>query len=142
MKKLILILICLFFCFPSHGKWKPTGKINDNIWYLDFENIRSDNKFVYFYELIDFNEPLNTSDGKSMSTILYSRGDCTEMKFEHLNQTYFEKPMGVDLKVSIERRGKWFYPQPNSIGYDVLKVVCWIVKDGLDDVLKKDTRKK
>ena len=53
MKNLLLILICLFVSFESlNGQahtWTKVHKLdNGGIIYIDFENIRKNNGFVYY----------------------------------------------------------------------------------------------
>ena len=130
MKKLLSIFFILFFCFPSYGEWTFINEIEGNKYHLDFKNIKTDDKFVYWYLLSNLGKPRFMIHEESMdqisikSHILHYRGDCVEMKTEVLNQKFYEKPMGEKLFDSYERGGKWEYTVPDTFGFNLLKMVC------------------
>ena len=128
MKKLFLILICLFVSFhPLNGqtnKWTEVYKnTNGDIEYIDFENIRQIGDYIYWYNLTNYIEPRKNI----MSLSTYFKGDCEEMKFKFLNFNYFLGRMGTNLQTSeppISELKEWKFSSPGMATHYYLKLVC------------------
>ena len=69
MKKLISIFFILFFCFPSYAEWTFINEIEGNKYHLDFKNIKTDDKFVYWYLLSNLGKPRFMIHEESMDQI-------------------------------------------------------------------------
>ena len=139
MKKLLLILICLFVSLdPLNGQTnkKSFGETESTLWtkvfkletgdieYIDFENIRESGGYVYWYKLTEYLEPKENI--MSMST--YYKGDCDEMKYRYVNFNYFSDSMGDNFIISYppvrdDLKG-WRFPTPETRSHYYLKLVC------------------
>ena len=132
MKKLLLILICLFVSTevksvsPTKHQWTFYGKDKDGYidFYVDYKNVETRNGFVYWYELSNWeNEPMG---GKSR--IMYNKGDCGDMKEMSLTTFVYNKLNGLgDMMRSYppsERHSGWRFLVPGSNGELKLKKVC------------------
>ena len=98
MKKLLLIFL-IIFSSHSFAEWtevivSPGG----NTWYVDFDRIRKDGDYVYYWELND--KPKKDKFG-NMSAINYKKVDCQLLAFKFLSDTYFTKPMGRGINFCI-----------------------------------------
>ena len=58
---------------------------------MDFDRIRKDGDYVYYWELND--KPKKDKFG-NMSAINYKQVDCQLLAFKFLSDKYFTKPMG------------------------------------------------
>ncbi len=131
MKKLLLILICLFVSFevksvsPTKHQWTFHGLISDTEFYVDFKNVETRNGFAYWYMLSNSpeNEPL-----EGLSRITYKKGDCGDMKFMTLTTFVYNKPNGLGVMMRTyppsERKRGWEFVVPGSNGELELKKVC------------------
>ena len=146
MKKLLLILICLFVSFEVRSvsstkhEWTKTHEFDVVDFYLDLKNIESRNNFVYWYQLLNSKEDEKWSDTNEplpKSHIYYKKGDCGDMKYKDLNIFEYQEPMGKEYVRSfppskLNEKGKfvedkkWKFPRPGSSGEYELKLVCEI----------------
>ena len=130
MKNLLLILTLLFtsvfFSSSSFAEWtsvsQGTGESNSgDAFYIDYDRIRKNDGFVYFWTLSDY---LNPNQGY-MSDKKYNQGDCKLFRYKNLSFSSYKEPMGGGTADSqFTPPDKWFYPHPNSTGEIKLKSVC------------------
>jgi hypothetical protein len=125
MKSLLLIFTLLFstlmFSSPSCAKWeKLTETVNGNTFYVNFERIKKQGGYVYFWVLGDYLKP---KDGV-LSYKNYRQGDCKLFRHKILSWSFHKEPMGGGTGQSITPNSVWTYPSPNSVGKTVLKSVC------------------
>jgi hypothetical protein len=128
MKKLLLTFTLLFsilmFSTPSYAEWTKVSK-NDigNIYYVDFERIRKNDGYVYFWKLSDYIKPNKFG---SLSSKIYMQVDCKLFRFKFLSDSYYKGPMGTgDANGGSNKPDKeWKYPHPNSSSESILKAVC------------------
>jgi len=128
MKKITLLLVIIFtflFSTTSWGEWtyvlqnKVLFEINfDGIgieYYYDKDRLRKSGKYLYFWRLQTFTEPI----GGNLSGIRYVQLDCSIFRFKQLNIQMFNKPMGEGEKtLEFTPPDEWKYPPPKSImGY-------------------------
>ncbi len=109
------------------GEWKKLAEnTNGDTIYIDFERIKQEDGYVYWWHLIDLLEPL---DG-SMSVKAYRQGDCDEFRYKSSNVSFYSEPMGEGdmLEKFSEPDEDWTYPNPESGGELELKNVCDYVK--------------
>ena len=90
--------------------------------YVDFDRIRKQDGFVYFWDLLDRLKP---DEFGTLSDKVYKQGDCKLFRFKNLSFSFHNEPMGNgtgDVEEPDEK--DWKYPNPNSMGGIVLKSVC------------------
>ena len=126
MKKLLLTsLLC--FCVSAYAvNWKKVteGFNHGHSYYVDIDNIKKHNGLVYYWELVDYLEPI----GNVNSTIYKWKVDCGEEKLTWLSETTYSQSMGKgrivgDVSGEIKFK-KIHYPKPESVGYEVMKFAC------------------
>ena len=90
---------------------------------MDFERIRKNDGYVYFWVLSDYLKPTKYGD---LSSKVYYEGDCKLFKMKRLSSTYHTQPMGEGTPSTIDNKQiyDWIYPSPNSGYENILKNVC------------------
>jgi hypothetical protein len=125
MKKLILILLfsTVMFSSSSYAEWtKVSENVNGDTFYVDFERIRKNDGYVYWWELLDYLKP--TSTGR-LSGKNYSQGDCKLFRYKSLSYSFHNEPMGGGTGDTVNEPDKeWTYPPPDSSVEEVLKHIC------------------
>ena len=126
MKKLITVLAVFlsFILFPSFslGGWKYVGtSIDKDKFYVDYDRIRINNNYVYFWILSDYMKPLSAGFKSSKA---YSMGDCELYRLKDLSYAFYNNQMGKGALETSNRESDWIYPIPNSIDDNILKSVC------------------
>jgi len=134
MRNLLTIFTLVFtlmFSSPSYAEWTKVGEgVKGNTFYVDFERIRKDLSYVYWWELSDYKKP--TTDYSKVTEVIsvfsdktYQQGDCELFRYKSLSVSLHKEPMGggtgrVDNKPDIY----WTYPTPDSVSETILKEVC------------------
>lgn len=121
MKKLLLLSL-LGFCINGFSiNWKKVivDRSGDS-YYVDVDNIKEQNGFLYYSRLEDYLEPRNGD----YSFIRKFKVDCTKGKRIWLSDTFYNQPMGRGKITGKINPKKISYPKPNSIGYIVMKFSC------------------
>ena len=54
MKKLFIIISFIFISSPVYSNWTLLQDKNGKKTFIDLENLKADDKFVYWYKLTDF----------------------------------------------------------------------------------------
>jgi hypothetical protein len=127
MKPLLLIFTLLFtsvfLTSPSFAKWTKLGKNKkETTYYVDFERISRQGRYVHWWELGDRLKP--NASGYS-SNKAYKKGDCKLFRYKYLSHTNHIKKMGGgNGETVIPKNSQWYYPSPNSSIASVLKSVC------------------
>jgi hypothetical protein len=127
MKTLSLILALIFtvmFSSPSFAYWKRLGKnVEGTTYYVDFERIRKQGGYVYFWELQDLLKPNKDGD---LSYKPYRQGDCKLFRYKTLSVSLHTQPMGEGTPSASSNKPEkeWHYPPPNSPNETILKTVC------------------
>ena len=126
MKKLAILVVLIFslvFSSTSFAKWKKvTSDLEGNTYYVDFERIRKQGGYVYFWTLSDFFRP--TRQGY-LSWEFYSQGDCKMFRYKSLNSSYYVGPLGFGPSFNNNKPDRdWKYPPPNNVMEEILKLVC------------------
>ena len=96
MKHLTLILTLFFstlmFASPAYADWmKVSGSVNGTIFYVDFDRMRTNGGYVYYWQLSDYLEP---SPAGKLSSKVYNQGDCEIFRYKSLSWLFYETPMG------------------------------------------------
>ena len=127
MKNLPLIATLLIFLLSCSNdtKWTEMGvdTSEGNTWHLDFETIKKEEGFVYYWILIDHAARFKAGH---LSTRFYAQGDCEQFRFKYLNYFAHLKAMGQgnpDI-IGLTPQEEWTYPTPDTIAGANLKVVC------------------
>jgi hypothetical protein len=90
--------------------------------YVDFDKIRTQNGFVYFWTLLDLLKPDPDGD---LSYKNYKQGDCKLFRFKSLSFSFHKEPMGDGAgETGSPENPEWNYPSPNSGDKMTLKLVC------------------
>ena len=125
MKTLIIFLALTFsvmFSSSSYAEWTKVGENIKATFYVDYERIRKNDGYVYWWDLTDFLKP--TSQGH-LSAKTYSQGDCKLFRVKVLSRSIHKEPMGGGTGEMINKPDKeWTYPSPNSVNEIILKAVC------------------
>jgi hypothetical protein len=127
MKKLLtltVILYSLMFSSVSFGEWTAVARSPSGlVFYVDFDRIRKNNGYVYFWRLGDYPEPIG---GKHNSVKSYHKVDCELFRHQYLVQNFYNQSMGKgDLSETYDiENPSWAYPPPNSATEVLLEEIC------------------
>ena len=126
MKNLLHIFTMLFstamFSSPSYAEWTRVGKnVDGNTYYVNFEEIKEQGGYVYWWSLLDLTNPIN---GKYLSHEVFTQGDCVLSRYLTLRSHLYKEPMGRGNKDTSRPPKEWRYPTPNSVNKIILKSVC------------------
>ena len=129
MRNSILIIILLFsslFCLNTIARdWTEITKgQNGHIFFVDMENLNENKGYVYFWQLINYNEQDEYGD---MAAKIYVKAECEVFKFKWLKVSYHKMLMGKDYvkpdNPSTLVSG-WQFPNTGSTSHAVLDHVC------------------
>ncbi len=90
MKKLLLLSILFFSISAFAIEWHKVGEADGKSFYVDVDNIKQQSGFVYYWELVDFKEPIFGT----LSTISKFKADCSKKKKAMLVTTSYTGQMG------------------------------------------------
>ena len=126
MRHLTLILTLFFstmFASPAYAKWEKVAvSVSGDTYYVDFDRIRTNGGYVYFWDLSDYLKPTKWGD---LSAKSYKQGDCEMFRYKNLSFSYYKQPMGeVFGDSNSPPNPEWVYPSPNSSVEEMLKRVC------------------
>ena len=123
MKKLLGILVLgLLWCNVGVAEWYKIGTTDRAAFYLEVDRIRSDNNYVYYWDMVDLYE--RTDEG-SLSVQRYIKGDCTIIRYKSLQYIFYSESMGSGERQMQDSQVKdWKYYPPGGIGEDILKKAC------------------
>lgn len=128
MKKLILVLLYITFCFPSHSQWKEVVSNNDFREYLDLNTVKKINQFIYMWSLRDYKNPQKNGN---LSTKYYTKYDCHEMRYEVLSIVVYDVNMGRGRKFKYLKNiydesaePNWIYQSEKDKKNFLLNTVC------------------
>jgi hypothetical protein len=143
MKHQTLILTLFFstmFASPAYADWEKISSSTEGaVFYVDFDKIRKNGGYVYFWSLQDLLEPSPQGD---LSFQSYFQGDCELFRYRSLNNISHKQPMGGGRGDSTKPTNpEWEYPPPNSIIDTTLTEVCSKAgdrKETIDEIKKSD----
>ena len=129
-----IIFFLLLFSLSSHGhtaNWMNFGQNKkDSTFYVDVENIKKNNGFVYYWILIDY---LKSTEIGTYSNISQYKVNCVDERQTWLSNTFYSQPMAKG-KIITENIPVWNYYgstlneirylTPGSLGHNILKQVC------------------
>ena len=130
MKHLTLILTLFFstmFASPAYADWeRGASSMEGDVIYVDFDRIRTNGGYVYYWELGDYLEPKS----ETLSVKTYNQGDCEMFRYRTLNATFYKQPMGEGSgEIYSPPNPEWKYPAPNIRGEYILKLVCELAEN-------------
>ena len=107
----------------AYAGWKWVDKnVDGDTYYVDFDRIRTNGGYVYFWELQDLLKPDEDGD---LSYKGYMQGDCEMFRVKTLSGIFYKQPMGEGSgKRYTSSNPEWIYLPPNSTGEEILKQVC------------------
>ena len=125
MNRLLLLALLGFSINGFAVNWKKVliDRSGDS-YYVDVDNIKKRNGLLYYSRLEDYVEPKNGD----YSFVRKFKVDCTEKKRTWLSDTFYNQPMGMGRITGEINPKETSYPEPNSIGYVVMKFACDYVK--------------
>jgi hypothetical protein len=119
-----LLFFSLMFSASSYAEWTRSGtNEHGDHFYVDFERIRKQDDYIYYWALADLKKPLSTGH---RSVINYKEADCKSFRFRIVTWSLYKQSMGggaSDAYAGQEHKG-WQYPNPNSAIENVLQSVC------------------
>ena len=121
---MVTLVFTLLFSSTSSAEWtKVIENTAGDTFYVDFERIRKDDNYVYYWELIDKLKPDEDGD---LSYKGYLQGDCKIFRFMYLQSVYHKESMGRGTGQIFYRseNPKWNYPSPGSSHELLLEQVC------------------
>ena len=127
MKILLTIFTLLFstvmFSSPSHAGWTKVGEsVSGSIYYVDFERIKKDGGYLYFWRLRDYLKPDKYGH---LSSKKYIQVDCLFNWYKGLSWSWHKEPMGGGAgRTNNDPDEEWNVSPPDSIIESILKSVC------------------
>ena len=127
MRELTLIFTLLFsaaiFSSPSYAEWtKVSENVNGDTFYVDYDRIRQQGGYLYFWQLADY---LNPTRYGILSRKIYNQVDCKLFRYRSLSSVVYKKPMGLGWwRTSPKKKPEWQYPLSNTMYEIVLKKIC------------------
>ena len=110
--------------FPSYAEWKYLIKSSSgDIHYIDFDSLKREGDYVYFWSLRDYGKMDKWGD---LSSKKYLKVDCTKYKFKYLSDSYHNRQMGKGIPTggSTKPDKNWTNIKPNSVIAFISQNVC------------------
>ena len=101
---LFFILFASFvgISFPSYAEWKYLLKTSIGaVHYIDFDNLKREGDYVYFWSLRDY---ANMNKWGDLSSKKYLKIDCKNFKFKFLSDSYHNRQMGEGIPVEVSNK--------------------------------------
>ena len=134
MKTILFSMLLLFSINGFSFNWKMVAEESGSTFYVDVDNIKKRNGFVYYWNLVDYIEPTKIG---AYSDISKYRADCVDEKQTWLSNTFYSQPL-AEGKIITEGIPVWNhygstlneirYLTPGSIEHNLLQKVCDFVK--------------
>ena len=130
MKKLIVLsTVCISIFLSSTVSARWTNIIRDHngtTFYLDVLRIAKNERYVYFWELIDY---LKATETGVLSHEVFAQGDCKLNMKKTVSFSSYKKPMGAGVGLPYEpKNSKWMQPSPGSAMETVVKSACELAR--------------
>ena len=124
-------------CFKKKSKDKKENceeiewtKVSENeegmISYVNFEEIKKHDGYIYFWEMRNFLEPGEIRT-RPLSAKAYTQCDCKLFRIKNLSYSFYKERWAgggeVGDRISPEKP-EWIYPDPNTILEAMIKKVC------------------
>jgi|TARA_B110000438_G_C15557780_1_gene539788 hypothetical protein len=118
----ITLAIAVVFHSSSYADWTEMSKgVDGDTFYVDFEGIRKNDGYDYFWRLVDHLKPIQGY----LSSKVCIQGDCKQFRLKYLSISYHKKPMGGGAGDTHNYKNpEWAYPPLGSSIEYILKLVC------------------
>ena len=121
MKVIFFTTLLLFSINGFAFNWKKFSENRNGDLYLDIDNIKNRNRYVYYWIMGDLLEPMVSDFGPISSMISKYKVNCEAEKQTWLSVTLYSQSMGRGRIEGETTLNETKYPKPNSIGYLVMK---------------------
>ena len=95
--------------------------MSDDVFYVDYDSIKSHNGYVYYWGLTDYIEPNSSGN---MSSKIYYQFDCELDRMKYVSGTFYSESMGKGKGETSAPPDDWMYPPPDSVYGFILDSVC------------------
>ena len=109
---------------PVFAGWTEVAEsVNGSTFYIDYDTVKENNGYVYYWDLTDLLKPDSAGDlsYKSLNEV-----DCgIPRKYRILSDTYYTQPMASgSVNSSSNNASEWIYPSPSSVDETKINAVC------------------
>ena len=119
------MLFSILSASASYAEWtKITSNNVGDDFYIDYETIKRNNEFLYYWSMVDYLEPLSDDDGPRFSSILMFKVECDLLRYKRLTATFYSGQMGKGSSKVLEGDDDWQYNPPGSAGLSINKKLC------------------
>jgi len=125
MKKLLFICL-IIFSSQSFADWKAVSIGKDRVFYVDFDNLRESDGYIFFWELVNLKEAEKFGNDYYKSFKTYKQADCKLFQVRYIQKTsiYSQEFGRGNLIQEVEYDGAWLVATPDSNLEAVLNKVC------------------
>ena len=111
------------WCNVGFAEWTKIGKTVDNdTYYVDFQNINIDGKFIYYWELMDYGKANKEGD---LSHKIYFILDCNTYLTKPLQFIFYKGRKGSgELDSQKSLINEWTGLPPDSVGFIAAQKLC------------------
>ena len=112
------------FSVNSYGEWTlfDIDIEEESAVYIEKNTIKKDNNYVYYWELMDFWEPISFTEDM-MSVKVQRQVNCNNMKHQNLSMTFYKRAMGKGNSRFMKPSMGWL-SSPSGIGMNIKYFVC------------------
>ena len=124
MKKIFLyIFLSLFLNSSANAEWTKVSTTSaGNIYYVDFENIRTEGNLIYYWEFMKYAAPL---DDGTLSHKIYQVLDCNRFAIKPIRFIFYTDKNGTsDPDSQKSLTNEWATYPPDSVAMDSSKKLC------------------
>ena len=123
MKKLLALLFSILISFNSYGEWTKVSSYEGNDFYIDYDSIKKNNGYVYYWQLLGYVKPTDFGDLSSIS--LYEVDCKIPYKERRIAASYYTLPMGKGTPSTTDNTTyEWDYGAPGSMRELLLDIIC------------------
>lgn len=124
--KFFLLVILFFTHSISFAEWSKVSTNTDGVsFYVDFDRIKKNNGYVYFWRMTDYVTP---TEYGTLSIKNYDQVECSYPRYKTLSIIFYKESMGIGSGQNYTPEEQWEYAPPNSSAESVLKRVCRSIK--------------
>ena len=124
-----LILSILIPHQNSLAEWTEVVTNKAGNTYVDLDNIKKVDDFVFFWAVTDFLKPL---ENQYFSSKVFHQIDCKLFRYKDLNMYFHKEPMGKGIALEVKPAEKWHYTEKKTTIEVMVRSVCDYVRHNLD----------
>ena len=146
MKKLLLLSFLWFSINTYAASWEKVVDVDGDTYYVDLENIKRHNGYIYYWTMYDYLEPMPKLG--FLSGIGKYKVDCQQKKQTWISLSLYSQNMGKGKLLSDEKPNQTIYLQPQMPMFKAMEFVCNQGKSrelsplDFSAYIKKETQKK